>query len=219
MNDFENAILKQLSSGMSIDEVLAKVHEQIHNAECEHKAQVEAARIKAEQEAKAKAKLAEAEAAKQHQQEKAEHLVDICNRVMEGKLTASDVAYVQQLYAAQKYPADAKILAAMFDANAIDHAVDMAVQTTKSMNPLLKMFGTTWEQVIDEMSDAEIAQASKEARAESAKDAADMFKAIDALFGAAAPVVKNAQKQKFTPAPTPTTQNDDAVLRSFLNTL
>ena len=214
MNDFENAILKQLSSGMSIDEVLAKVHEQIHNAECEHKAQVEAARVKAEKEAKAKA---EAEAAKVAQQEKAEHLVDICNRIMEGKLTASDVAYVQQLYAAQKYPADAKILSAMFDANAIDHAVDMAVQTTKSMNPLLKMFGTTWEQVIDEMSDAEIAQASKEARAESAKDAADMFKAIDALFGAAAPVVKNAQKQKVTPAPTK--QNDDAILRSFLNTL
>lgn len=212
MNDFENAILKQLSSGMSIDEVLAKVHEQIHNAECEHKAQVEAARIKAEKEAKAKT---EAEAAKVAQQEKAEHLVDICNRIMEGKLTASDVAYVQQLYAAQKYPADAKILAAMFDANAIDHAVDMAVQTTKSMNPLLKMFGTTWDQVIDEMSDAEIAQASNEARAESAKDAADMFKAIDALFGAAAPVVKNAQKQKTAPVK----QNDDAILRSFLNTL
>ena len=212
MNTFENEILKQLSSGMSIDEVLAKVHEQIHNAECEHKAQVEAARIKAEQEA------AKAEAAKQRQQEKAEHLVDICNRIMEGKLTASDVAYVQQLYAAQKYPADAKILAAMFDANAIDHAVDMAVQTTKSMNPLLKMFGTTWEQVIDEMSDAEIARASDEARAESAKDAADMFKTLDALFGAA-PVVKNAQKQKFTPAPAPAKQNDDAVLRSFLNTL
>ena len=204
MNDFENAILKQLSSGMSIDEVLAKVHEQIHNAECEHKAQVEAARM----EAKAKA---EAEAAKQHQEEKACRLVDMCNRAMEGKLTASDVAYVQQLYAAQKYPADAKILSAMFDANAIDHAVDMAVQTTKSMNPLLKMFGTTWEQVIDEMSAEEIAHASDEARAESAKDAADMFKTFETFFNAATtPVAKK---------PTPAKQNDDAILRSFLNTL
>ena len=217
MNDFENAILKQLSSGMSIDEVLAKVHEQIHNAECEHKAQVEAARLKAEQEAKAK----EAEAAKQRQkaaaEEKAKYLVDMCNRIMEGKLTAADVAYVQQLYAAQKYPADAKILSAMFDANAIDHAVDMAVQTTKSMNPLLKMFGTTWEQVIDEMSAEEIANASEEARAESARDAANMFEAIDALFNSASRTknVAPTAKQKATPVK----QNDDAILRSFLNTL
>lgn len=211
MNDFENAILKQLSSGMSIDEVLAKVHEQIHNAECEHKAQVEAARIKAEKEAKAKA---EAEAAKVAAEEKAQYLVDMCNRIMEGKLTAADVAYVQQLYAAQKYPADAKILSAMFDANAIDHAVDMAVQTTKSMNPLLKMFGTTWEQVIDEMSAEEIAQASDEARAESAKDAANMFEAIDALFNSASRTKNVAPTAKQKPK-----QSDDAILRSFLNTL
>ena len=211
MNDFENAILKQLNSGMSIDEVLAKVHAQIHNAECEHKAQVEAARVKAEAEAKAKAEE-EAKAKLQNGQQ----LADICNRALAGKLTAADVAHIQHMYAVQRYPNHANILAAMFDAASVDQVIDMAVDATKHMDPLLKLFDTTWDELLEELDEDSKQEAAEHARAECTKDTTDMLKAINSLLGAVAPT---------KPAPTPMSakqkqkQSDDAILRSFLNTL
>lgn len=202
MNDFENAILKQLNSGMSIDEVLAKVHAQIHNAECEHKAALEAKRLKAEAEAKAE----------EEARANGQLLADICNRALAGKLTAADVAHIQHMYAVQRYPDRANILAAMFDAASVDQVIDMAVDTTKHMDPLLKLFDTTWDELIEELDEDSKHEAAEHARAECTKDTTNMFKAINNLLGAVAPAPTSMQKQK-------PKQSDDAILRSFLNTL
>lgn len=128
MNTYENDLYQMLSSGMSVDELLA----QLHNAESKYKADKAAAQRKEESETRAK------------------DLVDICNRAMENKLTAADVAYVQHLYIAQNYPEHTRMLFQMFNGEEFDSAIQMAINTVDALTPLVHLAGAkNWDEVLD----------------------------------------------------------------------
>ena len=136
MNTYENDLYQMLSSGMSIDELLA----QLHNAESKYKADKAAAQRKEVSETRAK------------------DLVDICNRAMENKLTAADVAYVQHLYIAQNYPEHTRMLFQMFSSDEFDSAIQMAINTVDALTPLVHLAGAKdWDEVLDAI-EAEVDQ-------------------------------------------------------------
>ena len=189
MNTYENEMMAMLRQGMSMDEVMNKMHTQLANAQ---------AQIKAE----AEAKLAAEAKRKADNETKAKTLVDICNRAMENKLTAADVAYVQQLYAIQKHPEHARMFAQMFDANEVDSTIKMAVGT---MTPLVHLAGAKdWNEVL-------IKDAHTQANAKVDEDLKEMQDLFGLLFGQAKPVQKPAQPT----AP----KSDDTILRDFVNSI
>lgn len=186
MNTYENEMMAMLRQGMSMDEVMNKMRTQLANAQ---------AQIRAEEEAQRK--LAKAEAKKADNETKAQTLVDICNRAMENKLTATDVAYVQQLYAIQKYPEHARIFTQMFDADDVDSAIKMAVSAMSALTPLVHLVGAKdWDEVLDELDTKEIKNAYTQANA---KVNDDLF---SLMFGQAKPA-----------------QSDDTILRDFVNSI
>ena len=148
MNTYENELMSMLRQGMSFDEVMNKMHTQLSNAQAQIRAEEEAKRQAAEQ------KLANEAKAKAEREARAKVIVDIANRALEGTLTAEDVAAVQLMYAKQKITneSDLSILAELFSADTIDQSIEMALATAHSFDPLLKMFGTSWNQVINETS-------------------------------------------------------------------
>lgn len=162
MNTYENEMMSMLRQGMSFDEVMNKMKTQLANAQ---------AQIRAEEEAKRQAeeKLAAEAHAKKLQAEKdarAKMIVDIANRALEGTLTAEDVAAVQMMYAKQKVTneSDLAILAELFAADTVDQSIDMALATAHSFDPFLKMFGTNWNQVINETTPEAKAEAHAKAK-------------------------------------------------------
>jgi len=199
MNTYENEMMAMLRQGMSMDEVMNKMRTQLANAQ---------AQIKAEEEAKRK----QAEAKRKADNEtKAQTLVDLCNRAMENKLTAADVAYVQQLYATQKYPEHARMFAQMFDANEVDSTIKMAVGTMSALTPLVHLAGAKdWDEVLDELDAKEIKNAHAQANAKVDEDLKEMQDLFGLLFGQAKPVQKPAQ---------PTPKSDDTILRDFVNSI
>ena len=148
MNTYENELMSMLRQGMSFDEVMNKMHTQLSNAQAQIRAEEEAKRQAAEQ------KLANEAKAKAEREARAKVIVDIANRALEGTLTAEDVAAVQLMYAKQKITneSDLSILAELFSADTIDQSIEMALAAAHSFDPLLKMFGTSWNQVINETS-------------------------------------------------------------------
>lgn len=142
MNTYENEMMAMLRQGMSFDEVMNKMHTQLSNAQ---------AQIKAEEEAKRQAE-AQAKKVQAEKDARAKVIVDIANRALECTLTAEDVAAIQMMYAKQKITneSDLAILAELFSADTVDQSIDMALATAHSFEPFLKMFGTNWDQVINE---------------------------------------------------------------------
>ena len=196
MNTYENEMMAMLRQGMSMDEVMNKMHTQLANAQ---------AQIKAE----AEAKLAAEAKRKADNETKAKTLVDICNRAMENKLTAADVAYVRQLYAIQKHPEHARMFAQMFDANEVDSTIKMAVGTMSALTPLVHLAGAKdWNEVLDAK---EIKDAHTQANAKVDEDLKEMQDLFGLLFGQAKPVQKPAQPT----AP----KSDDTILRDFVNSI
>lgn len=184
MNTYENELMAMLRQGMSFDEVMNKMHTQLSNAQ---------AQIRAEEEAKRQAeqKLANEAKAKADKEARAKVIVDIANRALEGTLTAEDVAAIQMMYAKQTITneSDLAILAELFSADTIDQSIEMALATAHSFDPLLKMFGTSWNQVINET--------SPEAKAEAHAKIKQTTQ-------------QNIQKMK---------RSDDAILKDFLSSL
>lgn len=184
MNTYENEMMSMLRQGMSFDEVMNKMHTQLSNAQ---------AQIRAEEEAKRQAeqKLANETKAKAEKEARAKVIVDIANRALEGTMTAEDVAAIQLMYAKQKITneSDLSILAELFSADTIDQSIEMALATAHSFDPLLKMFGTSWNQVINET--------SPEAKAEAHAKVKQTTQ-------------QNIQKMK---------RSDDAILKDFLSSL
>ena len=182
MNTYENEMMSMLRQGLSFDEDMNKMKTQLANAQ---------AQIHAEEEAKRQAQLANEAKAKAEKEAKAKMVVDIANRALEGTLTAEDVAAIQMMYAKQKIAneSDLAILAELFAADTVDQSIDMALATAHSFDPFLKMFGTSWNQVINETTP----EAKAEAHAK-AKQATQ----------------QNIQKMK---------HSDDTVLRDFLSSL
>lgn len=193
MNTYENEMMAMLRQGMSMDEVMNKMRTQLANAQ---------AQIRAEEETQRK--LAEAEAKKVDNETKALTLVDICNRAMENKLTAADVAYVQQLYTIQKYPEHARMFAQMFDADEVDSTIKMAVDTMNALTPLVHLVGAKdWDEVLDKLDTKEIKNAYTQANAKVNDEMQDLF---SLMFGQAKP----AQS---------TPKSDDTILRDFVNSI
>lgn len=163
MNTYENELMAMLRQGMSFDEVMNKMHTQLANAQ---------AQIRAEEEAKRQAQLAAEEKlaneakAKAEKEARAKMLVDIANRALEGTLTAEDVTAIQMMYAKQTITneSDLAILAELFAADTIDQSIEMALATAHSFDPLLKMFGTSWNQVINETAPEAKAEAHAKAK-------------------------------------------------------
>lgn len=201
MNTYENEMMAMLRQGMSMDEVMNKMRTQLANAQ---------AQIKAEEEAKRKQAEAEAEAKRKADNEaKAQTLVDLCNRAMENKLTAADVAYVQQLYATQKHPEHARMFAQMFDANEVDSTIKMAVGTMSALTPLVHLAGAKdWNEVLDEVDAKSLKDAHMHANAKVNEDLKEMQDLFSLMFGG---------KPKTTPAPAP--KSDDTILRDFVNSI
>lgn len=187
MNTYENELMSMLRQGMSMDEVMNKMKTQLANAQ---------AQIKAEEEAKRQAQMAEQKLAneakaKAEKEARAKMLVDIANRALEGTLTAEDVTAIQMMYAKQKITneSDLAILAELFAADTIDQSIEIALATAHSFDPFLKMFGTSWNQVINET--------SPEAKAEAQAKVKQTTQ-------------QNIQKIK---------RSDDAILKDFLSSL
>lgn len=181
-----NEMMAMLRQGMSMN----KMRTQLANAQ---------AQIKAEEEVEAKRKA--------DNETKAKTLVDLCNRAMENKLTAADVAYVQQLYATQKYPEHARMFTQMFDADEVDSTIKMAVGTMSALTPLVHLAGAKdWDEVLDAK---EIKNAHAQSNAKVDEEMQDFFRL---LFGQAKPVQKPAQS-----APVP--KSDDTILRDFVNSI
>lgn len=197
MNTYENEMMAMLRQGMSMDDVMNKMRTQLANAQ---------AQIRAEEE-EAKRKQAEAEAKKADNEIKAKTLVDICNRAMENKLTAADVAYVQQLYAVQKYPEHARMFAQMFDADGIDSTIKMAVGTMSALTPLVHLAGAKdWNEVLDGLDAKEIKDTHTQVNAKVDDDLKEMQDFFSMMFSQAKPVQKPAQ-------------SDDTILRDFVNSI
>lgn len=200
MNTYENEMMAMLRQGMSMDDVMNKMRTQLANAQ---------AQIRAEEE-EAKRKQAEAEAKKADNETKAKTLVDICNRAMENKLTAADVAYVQQLYAVQKYPEHARMFAQMFDADGIDSTIKMAVGTMSALTPLVHLAGAKdWDEVLDGLDAKEIKDTHTQVNAKVDDDLKEMQDFFSMMFGQAKPAQKSA----------PTPKSDDTILRDFVNSI
>lgn len=201
MNTYENEMMAMLRQGMSMDEVMNKMRTQLANAQ---------AQIRAEEE-EARRKQAEAEAAKKKADNEvmAKTLVDMCNRAMESKLTASDVAYVQQLYAKQKYPEHARMFTQMFDADEVDSTIKMAVGTMSALTPLVHLAGAKdWNEVLDELDIKDIKNAHVQANAKVDED----LKAMQNLFNL---MFSDKPKTKGSAAP----KSDDTILRDFVNSM
>lgn len=203
MNTYENEMMAMLRQGMSMDEVMNKMRTQLANAQ---------AQIKAEEEAKRKQAEAEAEAKRKADNEaKGKTLVDLCNRAMENKLTAADVAYIQQLYAIQKYPEHARMFTQMFDANEVDSTVKMAVGTMSALTPLVRLAGAKdWDEVLDGLDAKEIKDAHARSNAKVDEDLKEMQDLFGLLFGQTKSVQKPAKS-----AP----KSDDTILRDFVNSI
>ena len=209
MNTYENEMIAMLRQGMSMDEVMNKMRTQLANAQAQIKAEEEAKRKQAE----AEAKIAAEAKRKADNETKAKTLVDLCNRAMENKLTAADVAYVQQLYATQKYPEHARMFAQMFDADGVDSTVKMAVGTMSALTPLVHLAGAKdWDEVLDGLDAKEIKDAHDKTNAKVDDDLKEMQDLFGLLFGQAKPVQKPAK-------PTPTPKSDDTILRDFVNSI
>lgn len=194
MNTYENEMMAMLRQGMSMDEVMNKMRTQLANAQ---------AQIRAEEEAKRK--LAEAEAKKADNEAKAQTLVDMCNRAMENKLTAADVAYVQQLYATQKHPEHARMFAQMFDADEVDSTIKMAVGTMSALTPLVHLAGAKdWNEVLDEVDAKSLKDAHVQANAKVDEDLKEMQNLFNRMFGG---------------KPNPAPKSDDTILRDFVNSI
>lgn len=162
MNTYENEMMSMLRQGLSFDEVMNKMKTQLANAQ---------AQIRAEEEAQRQAKLAEEKLAneakaKAEKEARAKMIVDIANRALEGTLTAEDVAAIQMMYAKQKITneSDLAILAELFAADTVDQSIDMALTTAHSFDSFLKMFGTDWNQVINETTPEAKAEAHAKAK-------------------------------------------------------
>lgn len=197
MNTYENEMMAMLRQGMSMDEVMNKMRTQLANAQ---------AQIKAEEEAKRKQAEAEAD-----NETKAQTLVDLCNRAMENKLTAADVAYVQQLYAVQKHPEHARMFAQMFDANEVDSSIKIAVSTMSALTPLVHLAGAkNWNEVLDEVDAKSLKDAHMHANAKVDEDLKEMQDLFSLMFG-------GKPKVKTQPAPVP--KSDDTILRDFVNSI
>lgn len=208
MNTYENEMMAMLRQGMSMDEVMNKMRTQLANAQAQIRAEEEEARRKqAEAEAKAKAEAQK----KADNEAMAKTLVDMCNRAMEGKLTSADVAYVQQLYAKQKYPEHARMFAQMFDADEVDSTIKMAMGAMNALTPLVKLAGAKdWNEVLDELDEKSIKDAHIQANAKVDEDLKELQDVFGLLFGQATP---KAKAQPVAP------KNDDAILRDFVNSI
>lgn len=193
MNTYENEMMAMLRQGMSMDEVMNKMRTQLANAQAQIRAEEEARRKQAEQAAAEKDAMAKA-------------LVDMCNRAMEGKLTSADVAYVQQLYAKQKYPEHAR----MFGADEVDSTIKMAMN---ALTPLVKLAGAKdWNEVLDELDEKSIKDAHIQANAKVDEDLKELQDVFGLLFSQATPKAK-AKAQPVAP------KNDDTILRDFVNSI
>lgn len=177
MNTYENEMMSMLRQGMSFDEVMNKMHTQLSNAQ---------AQIRAEEEAKRQAeqKLANETKAKAEKEARAKVIVDIANRALEGTMTAEDVAAIQLMYAKQKITneSDLAILAELFSADTIDQSIEMALATAHSFDPLLKMFGTSWNQVINETTPEVKAEAHAKAKQTTQQNIQKMKRSDDAIL-------------------------------------
>lgn len=190
MNTFED----MFRQGMSMDEIMNKVRTEVANAHATIKAEEEAKRIKAKQaaaEAKAKQEQTDKEA-------RGKLLVDIANRALNGTLTAEDVSAIYMMYAKQTItkPADIKILAELLGPDSIDENIKMALATTHAFDPILKMLGADWGQVMDSVTEADKEEARKESNAQMNKNMENLNHAV--------------KKMAMT---------DDQAIRSFLNSL
>lgn len=207
MNTYENEMMAMLRQGMSMDEVMNKMRTQLANAQAQIRAEEEEAKRK---QAEAEAKIAAEAKRKADNETKAQTLVDLCNRAMEHKLTAADVAYVQQLYAVQKYPEHARMFAQMFDADGVDSSIKMAVGTMSALTPLVHLAGAKdWDEVLDGLDAKEIKNAHARTNAKVDEDLKEMQDLFGLMFGQ----VKPAQK------PTPAPKSDDTILRDFVNSI
>lgn len=206
MNTYENEMMAMLRQGMSMDEVMNKMRTQLANAQAQIRAEEEEAQRK---QAEAEAKIAAEAKRKADNEAKAQTLVDICNRAMENKLTAADVAYVQQLYAIQKHPEHARMFTQMFDADEVDSTIKMAVGTMSALTPLVHLAGAKdWDEVLDGLDAKEIKNAHTQANAKVNDNLKEMQDLFSLMFGG---------KPKAQPAPTP--KSDDTILRDFVNSI
>lgn len=131
---------EMLKSGKSVDDIMAEIRKVALEADT---------RLKKEAEAKSS-------------EAKAQRLVELSNRAMDNKLTAEDVAYIQQLYIEQKYPQYAVTLTEMFSADSVENAFQMAIDTLTALNPLIKLAGAeSWDDIISSLSKQELKEAHK----------------------------------------------------------
>ena len=152
MNEFEKKLFADLQAGHSVDAILAEFNKHLNVA----KAEVEAAKAREEEEKRKreeeeKKKAAEAQARAQRDVD-AKKITEIANRALNGKLTGEDVAWMFQRYLFQKWGKSEAVCKVAMTGEDIDTMIDMAIKMFDTLDPLMKVTNTKWEDLLEEIS-------------------------------------------------------------------
>lgn len=152
MNEFEKKLFADLQAGHSVDAIMAEFNKHLNVA----KAEVAAAKAREEEERKRKLeeekkKAAEAQARAQKDLD-AKKITEIANRALNSTLTSEDVAWMFQRYLFQKWGKSEAVCQVAMTAEDIDTMINMAIKMFDTLDPLMKVTGTKWEDLLDEVS-------------------------------------------------------------------
>lgn len=136
-------LYNKIAAGASITDLLKEYEDQLHAAEAKYKAEQEEKKRKAEEEAK-KAKEVQERAQRDLDAKK---ITELANRALNGKTTAEDVSWLWTRYAAKKWNKSEAILNQLLKPDEVDEMIDMAVKMLTSLDPLVKMMDTTWDDI------------------------------------------------------------------------
>lgn len=151
MDEFEKKLFADLQAGHSVDAILAEFNKHLNVA----KAEVEAAKAREEEEKRKREeeakKAAEAQARAQRDVD-AKKITEIANRALNNKLTGEDVAWMFQRYLFQKWGKSEAVCKVAMTGEDIDTMIDMAIKMFDTLDPLMKVTNTKWEDLLEEVS-------------------------------------------------------------------
>lgn len=148
MNEFEKKLFADLQAGHSVEDLLTEFQKHLDAASKEHEALE--AKKKAEEDAKLKAQ--------NDRTERAKRITDLANRLLEGRPTADDVAYVFQRYFASKWTKSDAVLEQVMTAHEVDEMINTAIKMFDGLEPLMKLCNMTWEDAARDVAKASAAK-------------------------------------------------------------
>lgn len=154
-------LYNKIAAGASVADLLKAYEDELLVAEAKHKAEQEEKKRKAEEEAK-RAKEAQDRAQCDLDAKK---ITELANRALNGKTTAEDVSWLWTRYAAKKWNKSEAILNQLLKPEEVDEMIDMAVKMLTSLDPLVKMMDTTWDEIAKD-ADVQIKREKKKEKSE-----------------------------------------------------